>query len=80
VVAVSAGSGLDFGVHAPLPIERFIQPPPPGNPRNYDVKLDGNEFIVIYDSARNESAAAATPEIRVVINWFEELKRRVPVK
>jgi hypothetical protein len=41
--------------------------------RNYDVSPDGKRFLMIV-------AAAPPPpaEIRVVTNWAEELKRRVP--
>jgi len=40
----------------------------------YDVSSDGQRFLMVKDV---ESAAAAT-QINVVVNWFEELKRRVP--
>jgi hypothetical protein len=41
---------------------------------NYDVSPDGKRFLMLKPS---ESAEAAT-QINVVLNWFEELKRRVP--
>jgi eukaryotic-like serine/threonine-protein kinase len=41
---------------------------------NYDVGLDGQRFLMIKTS---EEERAAT-QINVVLNWFEELKRRVP--
>jgi hypothetical protein len=40
---------------------------------NYDVSADGQEFVMI----RNEDSSAP-PQIHVVLNWFEELKRLVP--
>ncbi len=42
--------------------------------RNYDVTSDGRRFLMLKES---EQVAAAT-HINVVLNWFEELKRRVP--
>ena len=40
---------------------------------NYDVSLDGERFLMI------RRAGDQNPqEIRVVLNWFEELKRLVP--
>lgn len=42
----------------------------------YDMSADGQRFLMIKPS---EQASAAT-QINVVENWFEELKRRVPVK
>jgi serine/threonine-protein kinase len=42
---------------------------------NYDVTADGQRFLMVKPSA--QEGAAAT-QINVVLNWFEELKRRVP--
>jgi eukaryotic-like serine/threonine-protein kinase len=42
---------------------------------NYDVSRDGQRFLMLKPS---ESAGAAPTQINVVLNWFEELKRRVP--
>ena len=44
-----------------------------GNP-NYDVSLDGQQFLMV-----RSGEAAETPGFVVVENWFEELKERVPV-
>ncbi len=41
---------------------------------NYDVSPDGQRFLMLKGS---EQAQALT-QINVVLNWFEELKRRVP--
>ena len=40
---------------------------------NYDVSPDGQRFVMV----RHDSAAG---RITLVLNWFEELKRLVPVK
>jgi hypothetical protein len=37
---------------------------------------DGQRFLVL--KAKEEPQAAAATQIHVVLNWFEELKRRVP--
>jgi hypothetical protein len=42
---------------------------------NYDVSPDGQRFLMLKPS---EQAQAAPTQINVVLNWFEELKRRVP--
>ena len=42
---------------------------------NYDVSPDGQRFLMLKPS---EQEAAAQTQINVVLNWFEELKRRVP--
>ena len=43
---------------------------------NYDVSLDGQRFLML-KAVEQEQAAT---QINVVVNWFEELKRRVPTK
>jgi serine/threonine protein kinase len=41
---------------------------------NYDVLPDGQRFLMLKPSEQE----AAPTQINVVLNWFEELKRRVP--
>ena len=45
-------------------------------PRGYDVLPDGS-FITLLP-ADNASSGGAGSEMRVILNWFEELKRLVP--
>jgi hypothetical protein len=50
---------------------------------NWDIHPDGKRFLLIKRSATAGAApAAAAPrhKINLVVNWFEELKQRVPVK
>jgi serine/threonine-protein kinase len=48
--------------------------------RNYDITPAG-KFVALVDPREpGVSATAAAPEIQVVLNWFEELKQRVPTK
>jgi Tol biopolymer transport system component len=42
---------------------------------NYDVSPDGQRFLMLKPS---ESAESARTQINVVLNWFEELKQKVP--
>jgi eukaryotic-like serine/threonine-protein kinase len=42
---------------------------------NYDVSLDGQRFLMLKPS---EQEQAAPTQINVVLNWFEELKQKVP--
>jgi hypothetical protein len=39
---------------------------------------DGRILAVV--PAGQSQSASATPQIQVVLNWFEELKARVPVR
>ena len=41
----------------------------------YDVSPDGQRFLMLKPV---ESQTSAPTQINVVLNWFEELKRRVP--
>jgi Tol biopolymer transport system component len=47
----------------------------PATGPNYDISPDGQRFLMLKPS---EQEAAAPTQINVVLNWFEELKRRVP--
>jgi hypothetical protein len=47
----------------------------PATSPNYDVSPDGQRFFMLKPS---EQEAAAPTQINIVLNWFEELKRRVP--
>ena len=46
---------------------------PPGM-QYYDISPDGQRFLMMKEEQRRE----AQGEIRVIQNWFEELKRLVP--
>jgi len=49
----------------------------------WDIHPDGKRFLMIKPPASAGAASTATvtqPKITIVVNWFEELKRRVPVK
>jgi eukaryotic-like serine/threonine-protein kinase len=42
---------------------------------NYDVSPDGQRFLILKPT---EQAQVAPTQINVVLNWFEELKQKVP--
>jgi serine/threonine-protein kinase len=44
-------------------------------PPNYDVSADGQRFLMLKSV---EQAQTAPTQINVVLNWFEELKQKVP--
>ena len=46
--------------------------------RSFDVSADGQRFIVS-PSLADVNQGGASPQINIVLNWFEELKERVPV-
>jgi hypothetical protein len=41
----------------------------------YDVSPDGQRFLMV---KQTEQTTDASVQLNVVVNWFEELKRRVP--
>ena len=43
---------------------------------HYDVTLDGQRFLMVQASKQEQTSQ----QINVVLNWFEELKQRVPVQ
>ena len=49
-----------------------------GAGRTYDVSADGQRFLMMKDVA-SELDELEGPRIKVVLNWFEELKELVPV-
>jgi serine/threonine-protein kinase len=49
--------------------------PTPATFPNYDVSSDGQRFLMLKPVDQEQSAPT---QINVVLNWFEELKRRVP--
>jgi hypothetical protein len=50
----------------------------PQTPRTYDMMPDGRIVGIVVGPALSGGATAT--EIQVVVNWFEELKTRVPTK
>jgi hypothetical protein len=65
-------SGNAFVSSTPKPLGRL--PQSPGAHRSFDVSADDQRFLALSGLASGERA-----EINVVRNWFEELKRKVPV-
>jgi dipeptidyl aminopeptidase/acylaminoacyl peptidase len=78
LVPISTGSGVGFGSAVDIP-----RGPQPGvlstDVRGYDILPDGR-FISLAPTSGEGPGSASSNEIRVVLNWFEELKRLAPVK
>jgi len=47
---------------------------------SWDISLDGKRFRMMKERQSTPSAGEAPLNINIVLNWFEELKQRVPVK
>jgi Tol biopolymer transport system component len=63
------------GFSNPLAVERRFGGAGPTTPRPFDVTPDG-KIIAPLDTTQTQSG----PQIQVVLNWFEELKQRVPTR
>jgi hypothetical protein len=61
---------------------------PKGTTTPWDISPDGKKFLMIKPSgapaggstAEKPAPAPPRPKINIVVNWFEELKQRVPIK
>ena len=51
--------------------------PSPSDQPNYSVSHDGQRFLMLKTSDKPEQAAT---QINVVLNWFEDLKKKMPAK
>jgi Tol biopolymer transport system component len=45
--------------------------------RSIDIMPDGKRFVGVIAADQVQSGTTSTPQIQVVLNWFEELKQRV---
>ena len=79
VIPIRTQPNFSFGKAVTLP-----KPPTNdrinGDTRDYDVMPDGRFISSVPASDEGASGSDAAPQIRVVLNWLEELKQRVPVK
>ncbi len=65
-----------FSNEQTLPIEGFTVV---GFYRDYDITPDGERLVMAFPADRLDGGEAARPQIVIVQNWFEELRRLVPV-
>ncbi len=47
--------------------------------RDYDISPDGKRLLMMFPADQPDSGEPSRPQINIVLNWFEELKERVPV-
>ena len=77
---VTLGPGLTFGNAEPVPA-RFPSVMNALGPLEYDVTLDNRAFIWAKPIGFDDTAWEEEPnQLRVVLNWLDELKERVPVE
>ena len=78
-VEIQTQPTFTIGNRTVVPIEGFYSPGYLGE-RNYDVSPDGKQFVVITlpETRSREGTRPPATQIEGVLNWFEELKARVP--
>ncbi len=75
--AVSVVTKPTFAFGNPVPVPRGITLGPPAARRAYDVTPSG-KFLGIATAGGATAGQSASQRINVVLNWFEELRQRVP--
>jgi Tol biopolymer transport system component len=80
VVDVRTEPALSFGKPSPVPLAGMLQPPI--SMWDFDIRKDGKFVVVVPDATPAPTASSQKPalQINVVLNWFEELKQRAPVR
>ena len=81
-VSFSATPQVRFGVPAEFSRVGRSEPNPATSRRGADAMPDGEHVIGVLGpgAANGERGVTAQPPIDVVLNWFDELRQKVPVK
>ena len=76
MMAVETTTQPNFSAGKPrvLFVGQYVLAEFPSMDLTYDVSADGQRFLMVKETGQGTSPT----QINVVLNWFEELKRRVP--
>jgi Tol biopolymer transport system component len=77
-VGVTGKPGLSFGSPVRAPRSGFTTASP-AFVRPYDILPDGKHFIGVVPAGQTQTGGGPA-EIHVVLNWFEDVKQRAPVR
>ena len=75
VMVVAIEPGPAFRAGTPKELFTYMSFVVPGLSGSYDVSADGKRFLMITSGAVEQGAA--TPEVHFVLEWFEDIRRRV---
>ena len=78
IMAVPIEEGAAFRRRNPVKLFDWPTIASPGPSRTYDVSRDGQRFLMIKESTGGKQGT--TSPIRMVLNWVEELKEKLPAK
>jgi hypothetical protein len=76
-VELTGDDTVTAGPERLLPISGFSVV---GAYRDYDITPDGERFLMVFSEDYAAPAGAPRRQVNVVLNWFEELVDRVPVR
>ena len=78
MMAVTIDTDADLSPSPPAVLfeGQYTVDPFANDARNYDISPDGERFLMV----RESQVRAKADELYVVVNWFEELKRLVPIE
>ncbi len=76
-MAATVRTAPSFTVTAAVAVSRGLGEATPSTPRTFDIMPDGR-FVVVGTQGQNQTGGVT--QIHVVLNWFEDLKARVPTK
>jgi hypothetical protein len=74
-VDIATEPDFAFSNERTLPLDRFVVV---GFYRDYDITPDDEKILMMFPKGVTDSSGTAPQRIHVVLNWFEELKERVP--
>jgi serine/threonine-protein kinase len=75
MMAVDIAAGPSFSAGRPHVLFQGQYEPTLVTNANYDISPDGRRFLMLKATAAREEALT---QVNVVLNWFDELRRRVP--
>jgi proline racemase len=79
IEAVRVTTEPTFAFGNPVAVPSRFQLAPSSGRRTYDI-APGGKFVGLISTGQTKSLTPIAPQIQVVLNWFEELKARVPTK
>lgn len=77
VVDVATEPEFTFSNERTLPVGNFVANM---GYRDYDITPDDKKLLMVFPEGATDSSMPTTERIQVVLNWFEELKERVPIE
>jgi len=80
IFAVSITARPTFAFGNPKPVNGPFRERGPQFERENDITPDGKQFVGVVARGASPSATTSASQLQVVLNWYEELKARVPIR